>query len=196
MVVGLGNPGQKYRDTRHNVGVMVVDHLAQRASCLLSDKKFNALGGRGRLVGEDILFLKPQTYMNRSGTSVGPALGFHKLPTDQLIVVHDELDKPFGHVNLKEGGGHRGHNGVRSIKQHVPDDNFARVRVGIGRPPPEWEAADYVLSRFSAEEQLELDRVIGEAADVVELILRDGVARAAAAHKERTQGPRRSKTAG
>lgn len=196
MVAGLGNPESKYDGTRHNIGFAVVDRLADRASAIIGDKKFKARVGRGRIAGEDVLFIQPQTYMNLSGESVGPALGFYKLKTRQLIVVHDELDKPFGRIELKDGGGHGGHNGLRSLKRHLPDDRFARIRVGIGRPPPEWDPADYVLSRFSNQEQTELPEVIDAAADAVEAIINDGMAKAIAAHKNKNATPRRSKTAG
>ena len=199
MVAGLGNPEQKYEDTRHNVGFVVVDRLVERVSARLNDKKFRAHLGRGRLGEEDILFIKPQTYMNLSGESVGPALGFYKLTTRQLIVVHDELDRPFGQIEVKDGGGHRGHNGLRSLKKHLPDDHFARVKVGIGRPPPQWDPADYVLGRFDASEQAELDGVIDDAADAVESIIRQGLTKALALNTKkpsRSPSPRRSKTVG
>jgi PTH1 family peptidyl-tRNA hydrolase len=178
MVVGLGNPGREHEGQRHNAGFLVVDRLADRAGARLSDKKFKARLGRGRLAGEDVFLLEPQTYMNLSGESVGPAAGFYKLGADRLVVVHDELSLPFGRVVVKRGGGHGGHNGLRSLKKHLPDDRFARVRFGIGRPPPAWDPADYVLSRFSSEERGALDGAIDRAADAVETILSDGVERA------------------
>lgn len=178
LVVGLGNPGREYEETRHNVGFMVADMLAERAGARISDKKFKARVGRGRLKGEDCLLMKPETFMNLSGESVGPALGFYKLSTEQVIVVHDELDLPLGKVKLKKGGGHGGHNGLRSLKKHLPDDGFLRIRIGIGRPPPRWDSADYVLSRFTREEWADVDRAVNEAADAVEAILGLGVSKA------------------
>lgn len=178
LIVGLGNPGREYEATRHNVGFMVADALAERASTQLSDKKFKARVGRARLQSEDCLLMKPETFMNLSGESVGPALGFFKLATSQVIVLHDELDLPVGTVRLKKGGGHGGHNGLRSLKKHLPDDGFVRVRIGIGRPPPQWDTADYVLSRFNSSELAEVERVVNEAADAVEAILKDGIAKA------------------
>lgn len=175
MVAGLGNPEPKYEDTRHNVGFVVVDRLAERASARLSDKKFKARLGRGRLCGQDVVLIQPQTYMNLSGDAVGPALGFYKLKTEQLVVVHDELELPFGQVALKQGGGHRGHNGLRSLKTNLPDDRFSRVRVGIGRPPAEWDPADYVLGRFASEERGKLDGVVEAAVEVVETIVDRGL---------------------
>jgi peptidyl-tRNA hydrolase, PTH1 family len=178
LIVGLGNPEDEYEGTRHNVGFEAVDALAKRAGVRFSDKKFKARVARGEIAGESCVLLKPQTYMNLSGESVGPALGFFKLSTSDVIVLHDELDVPLGRLKLKQGGGHGGHNGLRSLKQHLPDDNFVRVRIGIGRPPPNWDSADYVLARFSKSERGEADRAVDEAADAVESILKDGLGKA------------------
>lgn len=178
LVVGLGNPEDEYEGTRHNVGFEVVETLAKRNGLRFSDKKFKARMARGDIADESCVLLKPQTYMNLSGESVGPAMGFFKLTTGEVIVVHDELDLPIGRIKLKKGGGHGGHNGLRSLKQHLPDDGFVRVRIGIGRPPPEWDPADYVLSRFHSSERREAERAVDEAADAVESILRDGIDKA------------------
>ncbi len=198
LVVGLGNPGREYEQTRHNVGFMVVDALAERASARVSDKKFKARVGRARLQGEDCLLMKPETFMNLSGESVGPALGFFKLATQQVIVLHDELDLPLGKLKMKKGGGHGGHNGLRSLKKHLPDDGFVRIRIGIGRPPPQWDSADYVLSKFNRDEWTEVDRVVNDAADAVEAIFKDGVGKAMGRFnrdpdKERAKAAKRKK---
>lgn len=177
LVVGLGNPGRDYEDTRHNVGFFACEELARRAGVQTSDKKFKAQVGRGKLAGSDVLFMKPQTYMNLSGESVGPALGFYKLGTDGVIVLHDDLDLDLGRLKLKKGGGHGGHNGLRSLLAHLPDDGFARVRMGIGRPPPRWDPADYVLSKFSSGEWPEVEKMVTEAADAVEAIIRSGLSK-------------------
>jgi PTH1 family peptidyl-tRNA hydrolase len=178
LIVGLGNPEDEYEGTRHNVGFEVADELARRAGVRFSDKKFKARVARGEIAGESCVLLKPQTYMNLSGESVGPAVGFFKLETSDVIVIHDELDLPLGRVKLKKGGGHGGHNGLRSLKQHMPDDLFARVRIGIGRPPPAWDPADYVLARFTSSERKEAERAVDEAANAVESILKDGLDKA------------------
>lgn len=178
LIVGLGNPEGEYAGTRHNVGFEVADALAERAGARFSDKKFKARVARVQIAGESCVLLKPQTYMNLSGESVGPAAGFFKLKTEDLIVIHDDLDLPLGRVKLKKGGGHGGHNGLRSLKQHLPDDGFVRVRIGIGRPPPRWDPADYVLARFTREEREVADRVVDEAAKAVESILRVGLGKA------------------
>ncbi|MBK6685573.1 MAG: aminoacyl-tRNA hydrolase [Deltaproteobacteria bacterium] len=178
LVVGLGNPGNEYRDTRHNVGFMAVDRLASRAGIELADKKWKALYGRCQLGGAECVLMKPQPYMNLSGESVGPAFGFYKLTTAQVIVIHDDLDFELGRIKLKVGGGHGGHNGLRSLKAHLPDDGFIRVRLGIGRPPPEWDPADYVLGKFAKSEHAQRDRMLEEAEEVVLSIIQLGIQKA------------------
>jgi PTH1 family peptidyl-tRNA hydrolase len=178
MIVGLGNPDTKYRGTRHNIGFEVVDVLSERSSAPLSEKKFKARMAKARLADTDVVLLEPQTYMNLSGESAGPALGFYKLTVDQVIVVHDELDLELGKNRLKKGGGHGGHNGLRSLIQHLPSPEFIRLRMGIGRPPQGWDPADYVLSRFTASDREVADRSIQQAADAIEAVLKDGLARA------------------
>lgn len=178
LIVGLGNPGNEYDGTRHNVGFEVVDALAERASAAFSDRKFKARLGRGKLEGQECLFMKPQTFMNLSGESVGPALGFYKLTTTDVVVLHDDLDLDVGRLKLKQGGGHGGHNGLRSLIEHLPDANFVRVRIGVGRPPPRWDVADYVLSRFRSEERDAIERALKDAQEATETIIRDGLRRA------------------
>lgn len=178
LIVGLGNPVDEYRGTRHNVGFEVADELCERAATRFSEKKFKARVARGRLQGADCVLIEPQTYMNLSGESVGPAAGFYKVPTAEIIVVHDDLDLEVGRLKLKQGGGHGGHNGLRSLIEHLPDPSFLRVRVGIGRPPPKWDSADYVLGRFSKGDRELIDGAVKEAANAVETIIKDGLRRA------------------
>lgn len=178
LVVGLGNPGPKYEGTRHNVGFEVVELLADAAGASFSEKKWKARIAKGRIAGDDVLILEPQTFMNLSGESVGPALGFYKLGTEALIVVHDEVDLPVGAVKLKKGGGHGGHNGLRSLIQHLPDPDFIRVRIGVGRPPPEWDTADHVLSSFGPADRRQIDEAVKSAAEAVEAVIRDGLPKA------------------
>ena len=178
LVVGLGNPGSKYQGTRHNVGFETVSLLASEAGAEFSEKKWKARVAKGRIAGNDVLILEPQTFMHLSGQSVGPALSFYKLGTEALIVVHDEVDLPVGAVKLKKGGGHGGHNGLRSLIQHLPDPEFIRVRIGVGRPPPEWDTADYVLSKPGSEERNEIDDAVKFAAKAIEAVIRDGLSKA------------------
>lgn len=177
-IVGLGNPGAKYADTRHNIGFEVVERLADRAGLSISDKKFKARVARGRLAGADCFFMEPQTYMNLSGESVGPAVGFFKGDVSELIVIHDDLDIDVGRLKVKVGGGHGGHNGLRSLLKHLPSDRFVRIRFGVGRPPPQWDPADYVLSRFESGERRAVEDAVESAADAVEMIVTKGVSRA------------------
>ncbi|HEY6874460.1 MAG TPA: aminoacyl-tRNA hydrolase [Geobacteraceae bacterium] len=177
LIVGLGNPGSKYTWTRHNAGFMVLDELSRRGGIPISRKTFSGLFGEGTYRGERLLLLKPQTFMNLSGRSVNPALHFHRLSLRDLIVVHDDLDIPFGRVKLKEGGGHAGHNGLRSLMQELGSGQFTRVRVGIGRPL-HGDAADYVLSPFSRDEQGNLPRIMEGTVDFLEMLLAEGLPKA------------------
>ncbi|UQA59604.1 aminoacyl-tRNA hydrolase [Polyangium aurulentum] len=158
LVVGLGNPGKEYASHRHNVGFMAVDELASRIKADPFREKFSGVWSRGSIGDEQVILLKPMTYMNESGRSVQPALAFFKVEPKRLIVLHDELDLPFADVRLKLGGGHAGHNGLRSIMAHVGTGDFGRVRIGIGRPPAGFrgEVADFVLSPFDAIERANL----------------------------------------
>ncbi len=180
LIAGLGNPGKKYDGNRHNVGFMVLDAMAREASGLAWKEKFSGVFGRGELFGQGAAFLKPMTYMNLSGDSVQPAIAFTKVGVGEVIVVHDELDVPFGEVRLKVGGGHAGHNGLRSIIERAGSPDFVRVRVGIGRPPPGFrgEVADYVLQDFNSSERAELPDIIGKAMLATKKVLTLGVAAA------------------
>lgn len=177
LIVGLGNPGSKYTWTRHNAGFMVLDAVSRAAGISIGRKSFSGLIGEGTFRGERLLLLKPQTYMNLSGRSVLEALQFYKLSPSDLLVIHDDLDIPFGKVKLKDGGGHGGHNGLRSLQQHLGGGHFARLRVGIGRPV-HGDAADYVLSSFSKEELADLPGLLDELARLVELVIAEGLPKA------------------
>ena len=178
LVVGLGNPGERYAETRHNIGCMVAVQMAARAGIALKRQGYQGLYGVGRLAGEESTVLLPQTYMNRSGASVAPACqSLGVLPGD-LIVVHDEVDLPFGTLRIKVGGGHGGHNGLRSITEALGHGDFVRVRLGIGRPPAGGDVSDYVLSRFNSVERQALDELLDQAAAAVETILMRGSAAA------------------
>ena len=175
LIVGLGNPGGEYRETRHNVGFQVVDALVEQFGQSVFEKRFKGQMVRLRIGGESAILLKPMTYMNLSGESAGPAAGYFKIPPEDVIVIHDELDIEPGRIKLKKGGGHGGHNGLRSLIKHLPDANFVRVRIGVGRPPPRWDAADYVLGKFTNDERSVIDEVIETAKDAVESILKEGL---------------------
>jgi peptidyl-tRNA hydrolase, PTH1 family len=178
LVVGLGNPGREHEGQRHNVGFMAVDALARAEGWPDYKAKWNALWTRGELAGVPVAVVKPQTYMNLSGASVQPAVSFLKVEPADVVVVHDELDLPWKDVRLKMSGGHAGHNGLRSIIQQLGTPDFARVRVGIGRPPPGREVHGWVLAGFDAVERAELPDVVGRAGEAVRRLARDGLAEA------------------
>jgi len=177
--VGLGNPGAEYEGTRHNAGADTVALLAGRHGGRLRNGKEHALVTDVRIDGRRVALAFPQTYMNDSGRSVAALVRRHGIDDlGRLVVVHDELDLPLGRIQVKEGGGIAGHNGLRSLRDHLHSTDFVRIRIGIGRPPGRKEGADYVLRRPSKAERDELAVVTQEAADAVEAILADGVAAA------------------
>jgi peptidyl-tRNA hydrolase, PTH1 family len=175
LIVGLGNPGREYAGNRHNAGFMVADLLAERWGVAGFRAKFGGQVADARVGAERAVLLKPQGFMNCSGQVVAPAVRFFNVEPGNLVVVHDELDLDFGRLKVKVGGGHGGHNGLRSIFADLGTPEFVRVRLGIGRPPPRMEGADYVLQNFSRAEGRELPFLLGDAADAVELILQAGV---------------------
>ncbi|MBD2892829.1 aminoacyl-tRNA hydrolase [Actinomadura nitritigenes] len=171
LVVGLGNPGPSYAGNRHNAGFMVLDVLAGRAGGRFKAHRSRADVLEGRLAGVRAVLAKPRTYMNESGGPVKGLRDFYKVPVERLIVVHDELDIPFGALRLKRGGGDNGHNGLRSITKSLGDKEYLRVRFGVGRPPGRMDAAAFVLKDFSAAERKVLDLEVDRAADAVEALL-------------------------
>ena len=176
LVVGLGNPGPEYERTRHNVGFMVADVLAERVGDRFTvHKKSGADLVEARLDGRKVLLAKPRTFMNVSGRPVAALARFFAVPPTDVIVVHDELDLPFGTVRLKRGGGEGGHNGLRSVSNALTTKDYLRVRFGIGRPPGRQDPADFVLKPFSAPERKELPVIVEQTADAVELLLRVGL---------------------
>jgi len=174
LVAGLGNPGRDYADHRHNVGFLVGDELARRHGGSFRSK-FSGELAELRLDGARVALLKPQTYMNESGRSVGAAVRFFKVEPEDLLVVHDEVDLAPGRLQVRLGGGLAGHNGLRSIAQHLGTGEFLRLRVGVGRPErgDPRPVADFVLSPFSPE--IEVDELVGRAADAVETLVREGL---------------------
>jgi len=178
LVLGLGNPGAKYRRTRHNAGFLVVDRLANRWGARLDRAQFGALVDRARVGGSDAILAKPQKFMNLSGQAATSLRGYYKVDSADVVVVHDDVDIPFGDVRVKAGGGHGGHNGLRDIQAKMGTNDFVRVRFGVSRPPPGWETANYVLGNWHDDEVEQLDELVDRAADAVEAVLRDGTKRA------------------
>ena len=171
LVVGLGNPGPSYAGNRHNVGFMVLDLLAERTGGRFSAHKGRADVVEGRLAGEPAVLCKPKTYMNVSGGPVASLRDWFKVPVERIVVVHDELDIPYGALRLKRGGGDNGHNGLRSTTSSIGTKDYLRVRVGIGRPPGRQDPADFVLKDFSSTERRQLGFHVDRAADAVEALL-------------------------
>nr|WP_067827598.1 aminoacyl-tRNA hydrolase [Actinomadura kijaniata] len=178
LVVGLGNPGPAYAGNRHNAGFMVLDNLAARAGGRFRSHKARADVVEGRLAGARVVLAKPRGYMNESGGPVKALRDFYKVPVERTIVVHDELDIPYGAVRLKQGGGDNGHNGLRSVTRSLGDKEYLRVRFGVGRPPGRMDAAAFVLKDFSSTERRDLELNVERSADAVEAVIADGLAAA------------------
>jgi PTH1 family peptidyl-tRNA hydrolase len=177
VIAGLGNPGPKYQWTRHNAGFLFLDRIAQLEGLSINRKQFGGLTAEWERKGKRLILLKPQTFMNLSGRSIMPALQFYKLKPEQLIVVHDEIDLPLGVARFKQGGGHGGQNGLRSIMEQLGRGDFLRLRLGIGRPV-HGEVTDYVLGNFSPPDMEIVARVLDGALDMLELALDEGVPKA------------------
>ncbi len=185
LVVGLGNPGPEYERTRHNEGFLAAEELARVLGASFTVKKFASELAEAKAGGERIWIMKPQTYMNHSGEAVGPALRFWKLGLDDLVVVHDDLElEPF-RVQVKVGGGHGGHNGLKSVNAHAGGPDYARVRVGVGRPPPMIDPADYVLGRWPRANDRDVVDAVERGAEAARLCCELG------AHKAMNQVNRR-----
>lgn len=178
IVFGLGNPGDRYARTRHNAGVGVVEELLARIGGKFKGHKSGALVAEGSLAGERVVLARSTGYMNESGRPLGQLVRFYKTPPEHVIVVHDELDIPFGDVRVKFGGGTAGHNGLKSVGNHLSSKEFVRVRVGISRPDGQSDAADYVLQNFTGSERSRLPEIVERAADAVERVLEVGTDKA------------------
>ncbi len=174
LIVGLGNPGREYKDNRHNIGFMAVNQLA--ASCQISMGKVQnkAIIGNGRCANHPVILAKPQTFMNRSGDAVGPLAKYYKIPPEHVLVIYDELDLPLGTLRLREKGGTGGHNGMKSIVNHLGQE-FPRMRLGIGRPPGKMPPAAYVLQDFGKDDQPIVADLLDEAVRAVETFVQDGI---------------------
>lgn len=172
VIACLGNPGTSYARNRHNVGVLAGEHVARVGGISLDKKAFSSITGKGRIAGREVLILLPQTYMNASGDAVQPALAFYRESPERLIVLHDEVELAFGEIRTKFGGGHKGHNGVRSIIQRVGSADFHRIRIGVGRPPHAgMSVADHALSNFTADELASLEERYPAILGMVETII-------------------------
>jgi len=171
LVVGLGNPGENYEGTRHNLGFMVLDRLAARYDTFVDIKKKKSMIGRFRMGKERIMLLKPQTFVNLSGEAVLYMASFLRVMPENIIVVCDDINLPLGKIRVRKYGSSGGHNGIKSLIQFLRSDNFPRVRIGVGIPPSDQKLEAYVLSKFPPEEQIEITKAIDSACDAIELII-------------------------
>ena len=184
LIVGLGNPGNKYRETRHNIGFMSVDAFAEKES-LVWKEKFNAEYASFTFKGEKGYLLKPMSYMNLSGDSVQKASKFFKVEKEETLIIHDELDLPFGTVELKNGGGLAGHNGLKSIAELLSTKDFLRLRLGIGRPI-HGDVSNFVLSKFGSDEDIQLEKYINGTVEALEAVIVDGFGKTASKYKKKS----------
>ena len=175
LVVGLGNPGDKYEDTRHNVGFLAVDELGERGGFPIQRLKHKALTNTAVIGGQGALVMKPVTFMNLSGEAVGEAARFYKIAPDHVLVISDDVDLPLGKLRIRTAGSAGGHNGLKSIIQHLGTDQFPRLKIGVGgKPHPDYDMADWVLGKLQGEDKKVMDEAVKRAADAVECFLRDG----------------------
>lgn len=177
-IVGLGNPGLQYENTRHNVGFMTIDYLANKYDIDVRKSKFKSLYGQGEISGHKVMLIKPQTYMNNSGEAVREIRNFYKFDIDKLIVIYDDIDIDFGTIRIRKKGSAGSHNGMKSIIYQIQDEQFPRIKVSIGKKPEKWDLANFVLSGFSKEEAEILEDEIRIAAEAIEIILKDDVDKA------------------
>jgi PTH1 family peptidyl-tRNA hydrolase len=175
MIVGLGNPGREYRETRHNIGFMVVDRMAEKHGIKLSRVQNKAIIGSGIVAGMKVILVKPQTFMNLSGQSVTALVRFYKIQQTELIIAHDDVDLPFGTIRMRPGGGSAGQKGIASIINLLGTQDFPRMRMGVGRPPGRMDAAAYVLQTFSLSEQEMLQNFLNKAVDALNCYVEDGL---------------------
>jgi PTH1 family peptidyl-tRNA hydrolase len=188
LVVGLGNPGEEYENTPHNLGFLVIDLLAERYSIRVSRKDSKAHTGVGEIAGKAVMLAKPQTYMNLSGTSVAPLMGKHSLTPEDLILVYDELDLPWGEMRIKPRGSAAGHNGPKSVIASLGTQEFVRVRLGINPGREIREGAEYLLSPIKRSQQKELGELVGRGADAVTSIIAEGVEKSMTIFNRRAKG--------
>ena len=175
LIAGLGNPGSQYRETRHNVGFLVLDEIGREYSLATDKKKFNTLYGRGSVENSELVLVKPMAYMNNSGPPLRRLADYFRISGEEILVIHDDIDLAFGRLKIKEKGGHGGHNGVRSLMDAFGGGDFARLRVGVGRSESRADVTDHVLGKYNTEELKYLNRIVSRARDAVATILTKGV---------------------
>ena len=175
LIVGLGNPGARYENTRHNVGFWAIDELSRRSDTAVRKIRFHALTADAVVGSQGVLLMKPTTFMNLSGQAVGEAARFFKIPPEHILILSDDVDLPLGKLRIRKGGSAGGHNGLKSIIQHLGTDQFPRIKVGVGQKPhPDYDMADWVLSKFAGEDLKTITEAIRKAADAVECLIQEG----------------------
>ena len=177
-IVGLGNPGLQYENTRHNVGFMTIDYLARKYDIDVRKLKFKSLYGQGEISGHKVMLVKPQTYMNNSGEAVRELKNFYKFDSDKLIVIYDDIDIDFGTIRIRKKGSAGSHNGMKSIIYQIQDNQFPRIKISIGKKPEQWDLANFVLSGFTKDEVKVLEDEIRLAAEAIEIILGENIDKA------------------
>lgn len=175
VIAGLGNPGRKYENTRHNVGFCVIDRLADKYGISVNEKMFQALVGRGVIEGEKVLLVKPQTFMNLSGESIQPILGYYKVDPEDFVVVYDDISLETGNIRVRGKGSAGGHNGIKNIIARLGTQEFPRVRIGTGEKPSQMDLADYVLGHFTSEEQKLMAEAYEAGASACVTLMQEGV---------------------
>ena len=189
VIVGLGNPGKKYENTRHNAGFIMIDALADKYGISVKEKKHKALCGTGVIEGVKVLLVKPETYMNLSGESVGEIMNFYKLdPEEEMLVIYDDISLAPGNIRIRKKGSAGGHNGIKSLIAHLGTQNFMRIKLGVGEKPKDWDLADYVLGHFSEEDRKELKDVTGSVIQAAVLMMQGDVDKAMNDFNAKKQG--------
>lgn len=178
LIIGLGNPGTKYENTRHNVGFDTVDYLSYKYGIKLSKIGFKAVYGEGLLDGSRVILVKPQTFMNLSGESIRDIVAWYKVPLERIIVIYDDIDLDMGKIRVRPKGSSGSHNGMKSVIYQLQEDDFPRVRIGIGRPPEKWDLADFVLSKFSPADREIINQSVERAASAAVMIIKNGTEKA------------------
>jgi peptidyl-tRNA hydrolase, PTH1 family len=175
LIVGLGNPGREYELTRHNIGFLVIDRIAERWGVQVNKYKYKSLVGEKRKPHQRVLLIKPQTFMNLSGGSVRSFYQFYKPPLEQLLLIFDDLDLPFGTIRIRKSGSSSGQKGMKSIIEQLGTEDFPRIRIGVGRPPGKMNSADYILDKFRKSEKSDLDFILSDCADAIESYIESGI---------------------
>lgn len=173
LIVGLGNPGKKYENTRHNAGFIALDAVTLKAGVSVDKAKFHALITEGCIAGKKILFMKPETFMNSSGEAVGEASRFYKIPPENIIVISDDITLPVGKMRIRRKGSHGGHNGLKSIESHLSSSDYQRIKIGVGeKPHPDYDLVDWVLGKFSKEDLVKINETAKNTAEALEYIIK------------------------